>query len=76
MLGVMDGENSLIGTMHILSAYVYCDTILRWLIHHRITGKTLIDLLSNDMKGRVPNLVRLIVRESKEGINDARRTIP
>ena len=59
-LRVMDGIPDLVGTMHILHGYVYCDNFLKWLYDNKITGKELAEFLTKNFQGSVPKMVDFI----------------
>lgn len=56
----MDGETELVGVMQILHNYKFCDNILTWLIAHRMTGKSLRELVIK-FHSSVPRLVDFVV---------------
>ena len=76
MLAVMDGETNLSGTMHILNQYRHCDAFLRWLIHNRLTGNVLIEMIRETFHSDVHALANFIVLQSKKDRTDADRTGP
>lgn len=61
MLHVMDGNHGLIGALHILHHYKYCDEILTWMVFHRWTGKTLEELIVKKFHSSVHLLVQYVV---------------
>ena len=61
MYRAMDGMHDLVGVMHILDHYKFCDNILIWLICHKYTGKNLQDLVVKRFHSSVPALVEYVV---------------
>lgn len=62
----MDGDADLMGVMHILNDYKFCDNILTWLIAHKYTGKNLRGLVIH-FHSSVPRLVDFVVDAANGG---------
>lgn len=75
MMRAMDGNNDLIGTMHILHHYDHCDSFLTFLIANGYTGKNLADFLVNKFGGSVPRLVEYLVEAIKGAATRKRKFI-
>lgn len=70
---VMDGDNELVGVMHVMHGYKYCDNFLTWLVHHRYVGKNLRDLIINKFGSSVPAMINYIVEQIGESKLNARK---
>lgn len=58
---VMDGHPDLVGTMHILHGYKYCDNILYWLWNNKIIGKDLIEFITKVHNKDVHKMANFII---------------
>lgn len=61
MMRVMDGHPDLVGVMHILHGYKFCDNFLIWMVEHRFTGTNLKEIIVKKFRSSVPDLVSFII---------------
>ena len=59
---VMAGRLAVVPILHQLSHYVFCDSLLRWLVKNRIVGNNLIEWLKIEHDGSVLGMVQFIVK--------------
>lgn len=69
---IMDGNPDLVGVMHILHGYKYCDNILMWLWNNKIIGKDLAEFVVKVHGKDVHKMARFIV----EKINATNERVP